>query len=161
VWQHLVPGLGEAPSPERADRIARMSLTTPRDSGAYGSWLHPGPVPTNPAFVIGMDQFHLPLISDLAVTRGDAGFTVGFTLEGRTVTLATSGDWHRQVIDSPSGRVPVAVAAGVTSRGGVRIKVCATDTPHVLVMDATEEGASMAWQTTPLHMGRFGELSAR
>ena len=161
VWQHLVPGLGDAPSAERAERVAALSLRTPRDSGAYGSWVHSGPVPTNPTFVIGMDQFHLPLISDLAVTRDDAGFTIGLTLEDSPVTLTTTGDWRRQVVVSPSGTVPVAVAAGVTSRGGVRVLVCATETPHVLVIDANENGASMAWRTTPLHMGRFGELAAR
>lgn len=161
VWQHLVPGLGESASPERAERLAGLSVTTPRDSGAYGSWQHSGPVAVNPSLAVGMDQFHLPLISDLAVTRDEAGFTIGFVLEERPVALTSTGDWERQVVDSRSGSVPVAVAAGVTERGGVELKICVTDTPHVLVIDAGKDGASMAWQTTPLHMGRFGELAAR
>lgn len=161
VWQHLVPHLDEIPTTALLERMACLSLPTPRDSGVYGTWLHAGPVPVMRSLAVGVEQFHLPDLADLAVTRDEDGFSVSFVLEGRRATLVTAGGWQRQSIDAPSGVVPVALAAGVTSRGGVRLMLCVTDTPHVLIIDVQGSEAGMAWQTTPLHGPRLGDLASR
>jgi hypothetical protein len=56
--------------------------------------------------------------------------------------------------------VPVALAAGVTRRQGVRLRLCITDTPHVLLIDVDDDGAGLAWQTPPLHMAALADLAA-
>jgi hypothetical protein len=161
VWEHLVPGLGQPASTARAGRLASLALRTPKDSGAYGSWQHAGPVPVRPSLAIGVDQLHPPDIADLAVTRGADGFEVTFALEGRPVTLTTAGPWRRQPLPTRSIDVPVALAAGVTRRGGARLRLCITDTPHVLLVDLDDHGAGLAWQTPPLHMSTFADLAAQ
>ncbi|HEY5483321.1 MAG TPA: serine hydrolase [Propionibacteriaceae bacterium] len=161
VWEHLIPGLGQPASTERAARLASLALRTPKDSDAYGSWQHAGAVSVRPSLAIGVDQLHLPDIADLAVTRDADGFAVRFALEGKPVTLTTAGPWRRQPLRTGGLDVPVALAAGVTSRGGVRLRLCITDTPHVLLVDLDDHGAGLAWQTPPLHMSAFADLAAQ
>jgi len=161
VWEHLLPSLGQPASTEGAGRLASLALRTPKDSGAYGSWQHAGPVLVRPSLAIGVDQLHPPDIADLAVTRDADGFEVTFALEGRPVTLTTAGPWRRQPLPTQSIDVPVALAAGVTRRGGARLRLCITDTPHVLLVDLDDHGAGLAWQTPPLHMSSFADLAAQ
>lgn len=161
VWEHLVAGLGQPSSTEREGRLASLALRTPKDSGAYGSWQHAGPVPVRPSLAIGVDQLHLPDIADLAVTRDTDGFAATFALEGKSVTLTTAGPWRRQPLRTGGLDVPVALAAGVTGRGDVRLRLCITDTPHVLLVDLDVHGAGLAWQTPPLHMATFADLAAQ
>jgi CubicO group peptidase (beta-lactamase class C family) len=160
VWEHLIPGLGTPASAERAERLAQLALPIPRDSGSYGSWHHAGPVPVRPSLGIGADQSTTPDISDLSVTRDASGFTVELRVDGDPVTLTTAGPWRRQPLRTGGIDVPVALAAAVSSRGGVRLRLCATDTVHVLLVDIDSHGAGLAWQTTPLHMARFADLAA-
>jgi CubicO group peptidase (beta-lactamase class C family) len=160
VWEHLVPGLGAPASPERAGRLAELSLPTPRDSGSYGSWQHAGPVPVRPSLGLGAEQHTAPHISDVSVTRDASGFTVDLHVDGEPATLTTQGPWRRQLLRTGGIDVPVALAAAVSSRGGVRLRLCATDTVHVLLLDIDAKGAGLAWQTTPLHPGRFADLAA-
>jgi hypothetical protein len=160
VWEHLVPGLGAPASPERAGRLAELSLPTPRDSGSYGSWQHAGPVPVRPSIGLGAEQHTAPHISDVSVTRDASGFTVDLHVDGEPATLTTQGPWRRQLLRTGGIDVPVALAAAVSSRGGVRLRLCATDTVHVLLLDIDAKGAGLAWQTTPLHPGRFADLAA-
>ena len=160
VWEHLVPGLGAPASPERTQRLASLALRTPKESGGHGSWKYAGAVPVRPSLAIGVDQLHLPDIADLVVTRDTDGYTVTFALEGRPVTLTTTGPWRRQSLRGGGTDVPVALAAGVTRRLGVRLRLCVTDTPHVLLIDVDGDGAGMAWQTPPLHMSALADLAA-
>ena len=160
VWEHLVPGLGTPASPERAERLASLALRVPRDSGSYGSWRHDGPVPVRRSLALGADQTSPPDLADLTVTRDASGFTVDLRVDGEPVTLTTSGPWRRQVLRTAGHGLPVALAAAVSSRGGVRLRLCATDTCHVLLVDLDGSGAGLAWQTTPLHAGCFADLVA-
>ena len=160
VWQHLVPGLGSPASAERAERLADLSLPVPRDTGSYGSWRHAGPVPVRPSLGLGADQSPAPDLSDVSVSRDASCFTVDLRVDGEPVTLTTPGPWRRQPLRTGGTDVPVALAAAVTSRGGVRLRLCMTDTVHVLLVDIDDKGAGLAWQTTPLHLGRFADLSA-
>ena len=160
VWEHLVPGLGTPASALRAERLADLSLPIPRDAGSYGSWHHAGPVPVRPSLGLGADQSPVPDLSDVSVIRDAAGFTVDLRVDGEPVTLTTPGPWRRQPLRTGGIDVPVALAAAITSRGGVRLRLCMTDTVHVLLVDLDDKGAGLAWQTTPLHMGRFADLSA-
>ena len=161
VWEHLVLGLGQPASTERAERLASLALRAPKDSGAYGSWQHAGAVPVRPSLATGVDQLHLPDIADLAVTRTHDGFVVTFALEGKPVRLTTAGSWRRQPLRTGGLDVPVALAAGVTRRAGARLRLCITDTPHVLLVDLDDRGAGLAWQTPPLHMATFADLAAQ
>ncbi|HET7723068.1 MAG TPA: serine hydrolase [Propionibacteriaceae bacterium] len=160
VWEHLVPHLADAPAPERDDRLAGLSLRVPKDSGRQGTWAHEGPVPLRPALAVGAEQLHLPDIADLRVTRDAEGFEVTFRLEGEPVTLTTAGPWRRQPLRTGGTDVPVALAAAVSSRGAARVRLCITDTPHVLSIEVDDSGAGLAWQTSPLHMASFGDLAA-
>jgi CubicO group peptidase (beta-lactamase class C family) len=160
VWEHLVPGLGTPASPERTERLASLALRTPKESGGHGSWKHAGAVPVRPSLAIGVDQMHLPNLADLVVTRDTDGYTVTFALEGRPVTLTTTGPWQRQSLRGDGTDLPVALAAGVTRRQGVRLRLCITDTPHVLLIDVDDDGAGLAWQTPPLHMSALTDLAA-
>ena len=160
VWEHLIPGLGAAASPERAGRLAHLALPIPRDAGTYGSWRHDGPVPVRPSLAIGADQSNTPDLADISVTRDASGFTVAVRVDGDPVTLTTSGPWQRQTLRTGGVDVPVALAAAVSTRGAVRLRLCATDTVHVLVVDIDDSGAGLAWQTGPLHMARFADLAA-
>jgi CubicO group peptidase (beta-lactamase class C family) len=160
VWEHLIPGLGAPASPERAERLAGLSLAVPRDSGSYGSWRHDGPVPVRPSLALGADQTLVPDLADVSVTRDTSGFTVDLLVDGDPVTLTSAGPWRRQPLRTGGVDVPVALAAVVSSRGAVRLRLCATDTCHVLLVDLDSHGAGLAWQTAPLHMGRFADLAA-
>jgi len=42
----------------------------------------------------------------------------------------------------------------------VRLRLCITDAPHVLLVDLDVHGAGLAWQTPPLHMATFADLAA-
>jgi CubicO group peptidase (beta-lactamase class C family) len=168
VWQHLVPHLrhdarphlGEAGDPRRAARLAALALRTPKDSGTEGTWTHSGPVPVRPSLAVGAEQLHLPDVADLNVRRDRDGFTVSFALEGELISLTSAGPWRRQAIRTDGVDVPVALAAAVSSRGVVRLRLCFTDTPHVLVIELDESGAGLAWQTSPLHMAHAADLAA-
>ena len=160
VWEHLVPHLDAAPDPERAERLAALGIRIPKDSGRHGSWAHEGPVPLRPSLALGAEQLHLPDVADLAVTRNEQGYVVSFTLEGEHVTLTTQGPWRRQPMPTGGADVPVALAAAVSSSGAVRLRLCITDTPHVLLVEADGSSAGLAWQTAPLHMARFADLAA-
>jgi hypothetical protein len=94
------------------------------------------------------------------VTRDTSGFTVDLLVDGDPVTLTSAGPWRRQPLRTGGVDVPVALAAVVSSRGAVRLRLCATDTCHVLLVDLDSHGAGLAWQTAPLHMGRFADLAA-
>lgn len=160
VWEHLVPGLGTPASPERAERLAQLSVPVPRDAGTYGSWQHTGPVAVRPSLGLGAEQHTAPHISDVSVTRDASGFTVDLTVDGDPATLTTAGPWRRQPLRTAGVDVPVALAAAVSSRGALRLRLCATDTCHVLLVDLDAKGSGLAWQTTPLHMARFADLAA-
>jgi CubicO group peptidase (beta-lactamase class C family) len=161
VWEHLVPGLWAPASPERAERLASLALRSPKESSRYGSWTHAGPVPVRPSLAIGVDQLHLPDIADLVVDHDADGYVVTFALEGKSDTLATTGPWRRQSLRTQGIDLPVALAAGVTARQGVKLRLCITDTPHVLLIGADDDGAGLAWQTPPLHMSALADLAAR
>jgi len=160
VWEHLIPGLGAPASAERSERLANLSLRVPRDSGAYGSWHHSGPVPVQPSLGLGADQTTAPDLADVSVTRNASGFSVDVHVDGEPVTLTTDGPWHRQTLRTGGVDVPVALAAAVNRRGGLRLRLCLTDTVHVLLVDMDSHGAGLAWQTTPLHMARVADLAA-
>jgi len=161
VWQHLVPRLGAPASAERAERFASLALPTPKDAGTYGSWSHAGPVPVKPSLAIGTEQMHTPDLADLSVTRDESGFAVSFLLDGEPASLATYGPWRRQPLRTAGSDVEVALAAAVSGRGTARLRLCVTDTPHVLVIEVDARGAGMAWQTPPLHMEHLADLAAR
>jgi CubicO group peptidase (beta-lactamase class C family) len=161
VWEHLVPGLGKPASLERTERLASLTLRMPMDSGTHGSWRYAGAVPVRPSLALGVEQLHLPEIADLFVSRDTAGYTVRFALEGTPVTLTTDGSWRRQALRTGGIDLPVALAAGVTRRGGVRLRLCVTDTPHVLLIDVDDASAGLAWQTPPLHMSAVADLAAQ
>lgn len=160
VWEHLIPGLDAPPSATRTERLAALTLPIPRDSGSNGSWHHHGPVPVRPSLGIGAEQHTAPHISDVTVTRDESGFTVDLDVDGERARLSTDGDWQRQTLRTGGIDVPVSLAAAVTSRGGVRLRLCMTDTVHVLLVDLDGNGAGLAWQTTPLHPARFADLAA-
>ncbi|MBI4899789.1 MAG: hypothetical protein HY829_04850 [Actinobacteria bacterium] len=168
VWQHLVPHLrpgarphlSETGGPGRAERLAALSLRRPKDSGTQGAWSHSGPVPVRPALAVGAEQLHLPDVADLEVRRDGDVFSVSFALEGEPVSLTSRGPWRRQAIRTGGAEVPVALAAGVSSRGVARLRLCFTDTPHVLVIEVDQSGAGLAWQTSPLHMAHVADLAA-
>jgi hypothetical protein len=117
-------------------------------------------VPVRPSLGIGAEQHTAPHISDVTVTRDESGFTVDLDVDGERARLSTDGDWQRQTLRTGGIDVPVSLAAAVTSRGGVRLRLCMTDTVHVLLVDLDGNGAGLAWQTTPLHPARFADLAA-
>lgn len=159
VWRHLVGEVG-ADTPARKARLAALALRTPRDSGAPGRWRHEGRLRVMPSLAVGVEQSRVPVVEDLDVTRDVTGFTVSFTFEGHRARLTTPGPWRRQTLPTADGDVPVALAAAVSGHGGIRLRLCFTDTPHVLLVDAGALKAGLAWQAPPLASAQTAGLRA-
>lgn len=159
VFEHLVPALN--PEASSASASIRLALRTPADSGLDGSWTRSGPVPVSQGLAVGSEQLTAADVADIAVTRGNGRWTLAFTTAGERVELSvpSAPGWHRTTLRTAGVDVPVALAGGTRS-AGVRIHLCFTDSPHVLILDVAHAGATQAWESSPLHARGIADLVA-
>lgn len=169
LWTHLVPAVGgslEDPAADAAlaDRLSRLGIRPPSDSGLGSSWRAVGSLTVDPGLAPHLEeQLHLPAIDTVAVFRdGAGGFNVSLGYAGAESTLvAGAGQWLRQAWQVEGLQVPVAATAGTDGDGAVEVRILFLDSPHTLVLKLDGQGRGrVAWSVSPLQSARLEALRA-